>query len=154
MKSVIYLLKSSIPEISIASKKNLKLFRLLNDRFTVQRHGRVTRSESIVVRSKVRPRKSREYGGSRGTEGRDVRMQPIRMHFFCFVPCSRLQCSTAYRRVCHFLHVCPPGSLALPHSISCLHPYDRWIMFSLIYHRFKIFIQPNVQQRYLRRIIN
>lgn len=128
----------------IASKekkeRNLKLFRLLKIYSSTTWPCNAFWIDSCPIESSSK-KISREYGGSRGTKGRDVRMQPIRMRFFCFVPCSRSQCSTAFRRVCHFLHVCPPGSLALPHSISCLHPYDRWITFSLIYHRFKIFIQ-------------
>lgn len=41
------------------------------------------------------------------------------------LPCGRSQCSTAFRRACHFLHVCPPGSLVLPCAISCPRAHAR-----------------------------
>lgn len=134
------------------SNFNLKLFRLLN--LTVQRHGRATRSESIAVRSKVRPRKYHvNMVVVEARRAADVRMQPIRMHFFCFVPCSRSQCSTAFRRVCHFLHVCPPGSLALPHNISCPHATDESCpRLSITVSKF--LSNRRYKRKSLRRIIN
>lgn len=119
---------------------------------TVQRHG--TRSESIAVRSKVRPRKYHvNMVVVEARRAADVRMQPIRMHFFCFVPCSRSQCSTAFRRVCHFLHVCPPGSLALPHSISCPHATDESCpRLSITVSKF--LSNRRYKRKSLRRIIN
>lgn len=61
--------------------------------------------------SKPRVPRERISRESRGTKGRDVRIQRIRMHFFCFLPRGRSQCSTGI-----------PKGVPLPARVSSRQP--------------------------------